>query len=74
MPRLILIVDFANILLKDKDMYTSKKTISVQYLKKETTKRSKYKIMQKLLNEYMSFHEAIKRVRIENKRRENKAL
>eukprot|EP00942_MAST-04A_sp_MAST-4A-sp1_P010786 g10786.t1 len=74
MPRLILIVDFANILLKDKDMYTSKKTINVQYLKKETTKRSKYKIMQKLLNEYMSFHEAIKRVRIENKRRENKAL
>ena len=55
-------------------MYTSKKTINVQYLKKETTKRSKYKIMQKLLNEYMSFHEAIKRVRIENKRRENKAL
>jgi hypothetical protein len=57
-PRLILIVDFANILLDDKDLYI-KETINLHHLEKQKTLRTKNRIIKNLSNEYKRFHKKI---------------
>ena len=60
MPRLVLIVDFANILLETRDGYINN-GINLKYLKKAKSQRARERIMQTLDNEYYNFHENLKR-------------
>eukprot|EP00944_MAST-04C_sp_MAST-4C-sp1_P013002 g13002.t1 len=60
MPRLVLIVDFANILLETRDGYINN-GINLKYLKKAKSQRVRERIMQTLDNEYYNFHENLKR-------------
>ena len=60
MPRLVLIVDFANILLETRDGYINN-GINMKYLKKAKSQRARDRIVQTLDNEYYNFHENLKR-------------
>ena len=60
MPRLVLIVDFANILLETRDTYISN-GINMKYLKKVKSQRSRDTIVQILDDEYYNFHENFER-------------